>query len=144
MLVAQIVKAKASSEVYTIAPHAPVATAVSLLAEKRIGAVVVSSDGAQIAGILSERDIVRALAQEGPSALTGAVSRLMTVKIETCAPSDQLRDVAERMTKGRFRHMPVLDDGRMVAVISIGDVVKWRLDELAMQRDALQGMIAGH
>ena len=144
MLVQQILTAKPEQSVVTVPPGSTVREAVEVLAARRIGAVVVSSDGSRIAGILSERDIVRELGRQGPGILDKAVDALMTATIVTCTRSDTALQVIERMTQGRFRHMPVMDDGRMIGMISIGDVVKARLDELVMEKDALEGMIKGH
>ena len=144
MLVSQILRSKGSSEVATIPPSASVQEAAEMLAAKRIGAVVVSRDGNRAEGILSERDIVAALGRRGAVCMTGPVSDLMTAEIMTCAPDDTSDAVLERMTDGRFRHLPVVAEGRMVGLISIGDVVKARLAELAMERAALEGMIMGH
>ncbi len=143
MLVQQILNAKPESEIVTVPPGSSIADAVALLAARRIGAVVVSADGQRIAGILSERDIVRGLGQHGAAVLTQPVETLMTAKIVTCERGDSARQVVERMTAGRFRHMPVVEDGLMIGVISIGDVVKGRLDELVMEKRALEGMIQG-
>jgi len=144
MLVAQILKSKGSAEVATIAPSATVQEAAEMLAARRIGAVVVSRDGTRPEGILSERDIVKALAQDGSDCLARNVFDLMTTDLMTCSPEDTSDAVLRRMTEGRFRHLPVVSDGWMVGLISIGDVVKARLAELAMERDALEGMIMGH
>lgn len=116
---------------------------MAVLAARRIGAVIISPDGATIAGILSERDIVRGLGKSGAAILAEPVESLMTTRIVTCAKGDTARQVVERMSAGRFRHMPVVEDGAMIGLISIGDVVKWRLDELAMEKQALEGMIQG-
>ena len=144
MIVSQILKSKDSLGVVSVKPSDPVAAAVALLSEKRIGTVVVSSDGVSLDGILSERDIVRELGKRGAPCLTDEVSALMTAKLITCTPADQADAVLEKMTAGRFRHMPVLEDGKMIGLISIGDLVKARLSELAMEKDALEGMIMGH
>ena len=143
MLVSQILKSKPQGAVITIAPGASVGDAVALLSEKRIGAVIVSKDGMAAEGILSERDIVRELGKRGPAVLTEKVSAIMTAKLIGCASGDQTDAVLQKMTDGRFRHMPVLDGARMVGLISIGDVVKARLEELAAEKDALEGMIKG-
>lgn len=143
MLVSQILKSKPLGSVITIAPGATVSEAVALLSEKRIGAVIVSQDGTTAEGILSERDIVRELGKRGPAVLSDKVSALMTVRLVGCAPVDQTDAVLQKMTDGRFRHMPVQEGGRMVGLISIGDVVKARLEELAAEKDALEGMIKG-
>ncbi len=144
MIVSQILKSKPEVGVISVRPTDQVDHAVKLLSEKRIGTVVVSSDGEALDGILSERDIVRELGKRGIACLSEPVSNLMTAKLVTCKPSDTALDVLEMMTKGRFRHVPVMDDGQMIGLISIGDTVKARLAELAMEKDALEGMIMGH
>lgn len=144
MLVSQILNTKEATGVISVKPASTVGEAAKLLSEKRIGTVVVSSDGAALDGILSERDIVRALGQSGPSCLDQPVSALMTAKIITCGSDERADGVLSKMTEGRFRHMPVVDGGKMIGLISIGDVVKARLSELAMEKDALEGMIMGH
>ena len=143
MRIERIIQEK-GGDVLTIKPGAKVSDAVALLSEKRIGAVVVSENGTSPDGILSERDVVRQLGKVGTDCLGQPVSELMTADIKSCAPSDMLDDVLATMTEGRFRHMPVLDGGAMVGIVSIGDVVKSRLSELSMERDALQGMVMGH
>ena len=144
MLVSKILEAKPDMGVITVSPDSLIGEAVKILSSKGIGTVVVSSDGTALDGILSERDIVRALGVEGAGCLSGPVSSLMTKKIKTCGPTDQADDVLTTMTAGRFRHMPVIAEGKMIGLISIGDVVKARLAELAMEKDALEGMIMGH
>lgn len=131
-------------DVVTVTPGASVAEAAKLLSERRIGALIVCEKGQPPQGILSERDIVRELGQSGPGCLDREVSTMMTSSLKTCAPGDGLDDVLGLMTEGRFRHMPVMKDGSMVGLVSIGDVVKARLGELSMERDALQGMVMGH
>jgi len=127
----------------TVPPSATLAQAVAVLAEHRIGAVVVSDDGAGVAGILSERDVVRELGRHGPPCLAFSVERVMTAKIITCTAVDAVTDVMQKMTDGRFRHLPVMDGSRMIGLFSIGDAVKARLSELSMEKDALEGMIKG-
>lgn len=144
MRVHQILKDKPAQGVITIAPSASVADAASLLSEKRIGSIVVSSDGVALDGILSERDIVRELGRRGPGCMADTVDALMTKDIVCCSPDEDTVDVLQKMTDGRFRHMPVLEDDKMVGLISIGDVVKARLSQLVMEKDALEGMIMGH
>lgn len=144
MLVQQILNAKPEQTVVTVPPGSTVREAVEVLAARRIGAVVVSPDGSRIAGILSERDVVRELGKQGPAILDRPVESLMTASIVTCTRADTALQVIERMTMGRFRHMPVVEDGRMTGMVSIGDVVKARLDELSMEKDALEGMIRGN
>lgn len=144
MLVQQILKSKGDNGVMTVAPGSLVRDAAKILAEKRIGTVVISGDGKSAAGILSERDIVRDLAARGAACLTDKVDNLMTSNLVTCALNDSADTVLQKMTEGRFRHMPVLEDGEMVGLVTLGDVVKARLSQLAMEKDALEGMIMGH
>jgi CBS domain-containing protein len=143
MTVQQILKVKGVDGVVTIRPGATVAEAAALLSSRRIGAVVVTEDGRGVMGILSERDIVRELGARGVGCLTEKVAEAMTAKIVTCAPGDGAETVMRKMTEGRFRHLPVVENGEMVGLISIGDVVKARLDELSMEKEALTGMIMG-
>jgi CBS domain-containing protein len=142
--VAQILRSKADTGVATVKAGATVAAAAEMLSSMRIGAVVVSQDGARPEGILSERDIVRELGRRGGVVLNDRVSQLMTKAIISCTPDDRADEVLEKMTNGRFRHMPVMKGDQMVGLISIGDVVKARLAELAMEKDALTGMIMGN
>ena len=143
MLVQQILRSKGNGEVLTIRPDATVAEAARLLSERRIGCLVVSRDGAQPEGVISERDIVREMGVRGVGCFQEAVAEMMTEEVQTCGCDDQADDVLIKMTEGRFRHLPVMNGGRMIGLISIGDVVKARLSELAMEKDALEGMIAG-
>ena len=143
MLVSQILKSKAGEGVITVEPGISVAQAAEVLSARRIGALVVSPDGKRVSGILSERDVVRELGRRGVACLSDPVESLMTAKIISCARGDQTDEVLQKMTDGRFRHMPVLDGDEMVGLISIGDVVKARLTELAAEKDALEGMIKG-
>lgn len=136
MRVTELLKAK-GSDVVTIAPQASLRDAVRVLGEYGIGALVVSDDGAHIAGIISERDIVRALAGVGGDALDVQVEQLMTHEVSTCRKDDTLEDVARRMTDGRFRHLPVERDGELHGIISIGDVVKRRLEMLEAEHEQL-------
>lgn len=142
MLVRQILGMKGGTDVVTIAPEATAADAVRLLSEKRIGAVVVAT-GDVPDGILSERDIVRELGRRGEGCLKDVVSDLMTRNLISCTPEDTTDHVLEMMTDGRFRHMPVMEGDKMIGLISIGDVVKARLSELSMEKNALEGMIKG-
>ncbi|WP_099823953.1 CBS domain-containing protein [Oceaniglobus indicus] len=144
MLVQQILNGKPDSSVFTLAPGTSVAEAAKLLSDKRIGAIIISQDGTVPAGILSERDIVRELGKRGPDCMSDKVDDLMTTKLIACAPDEAAVVVLTKMTEGRFRHMPVMKDGVMIGLISIGDVVKARLSELAMERDALESMVMGH
>ncbi|APX24563.1 MAG: CBS domain-containing protein [Rhodobacteraceae bacterium] len=144
MQVQQILKDKADDGVVTVGPGATVAEAARVLSERRIGGVVISEDGQTAQGILSERDIVRQLASEGAEVLSMRVDQLMTKTLQTCTCAEDSNVVLARMTEGRFRHMPVVEDGVMVGMITIGDVVKAQIAELAMEKDALQGMIMGY
>lgn len=143
MLVQQILRSKADDGVLTIPPDATVADAARILSERRIGSLVVSRDGRRAEGILSERDIVRDIGRRGAGCLSETVESLMTRNLITCTRSDSADDVLATMTNGRFRHLPVVEGGELVGLISIGDVVKARLSELSMEKDALEGMIKG-
>lgn len=143
MLVKQILSSKPVGEVFTLAPHATLSEAAALLSDKRIGAIIVSNDGKHPAGILSERDIVRELGKRGVICMTDTVDQVMTSKLIGCTNADSADSVMQKMTDGRFRHMPVMDGDEMIGLISIGDVVKARLSELSMEKDALEGMIKG-
>jgi CBS domain-containing protein len=129
-------------DVVTIAPTANLTAAVQLLAARRIGAIIVTGPDNRVAGILSERDIVRTLSERGPAALDENVGAVMTRKVTTCTEADTIAFIMERMTEGKFRHLPVVDQGRLVGVISIGDVVKYRMEEVVHDADALREYIA--
>jgi CBS domain-containing protein len=129
-----IILAAKGREVVTIEPGATLKTAVALLAQKRIGAIIVLGADNRIVGILSERDIVRAIAEGGAAAFDEPVSQSMTRKVSTCTETETIASLMERMTEGKFRHLPVVDQGRLVGIVSIGDVVKHRLQE--MERDS--------
>ncbi|EPX79132.1 CBS domain-containing protein [Litoreibacter arenae] len=144
MLVSNILKQKADDGVVTIAPGAAVSDAAKILSDRKIGSVVVSSDNKTALGILSERDIVREIGQRGSVCLSETVESMMTSKLVTCVSSDRADNILATMTEGRFRHMPVVENGEMIGLITLGDVVKARLSELAMEKDALEGMIMGH
>ncbi|MFK7762788.1 MAG: CBS domain-containing protein [Roseobacter sp.] len=144
MLVSQILKTKKLHDVVTVPPTMTVSEAARILSEKGIGTVVVSSSGKTADGILSERDIVREIGARGAGCLTHIVKDLMTSKLVTCSSNDKADSVLQQMTDGRFRHMPVVENGTLLGLISLGDVVKARLMELAMEKDALEGMIMGH
>ena len=131
------------SEVITIKPGETVSTLLALLAEHRIGAVVVSSDGATVDGIVSERDVVLHLHSTGTSVLDGPVSQIMTSDVTTGSADDDVADLAGTMTEERVRHVPIVDaDGRLTAIVSIGDIVKHRLSELQSERDQLRDYIS--
>ncbi|WP_371224526.1 CBS domain-containing protein [Roseovarius sp. 2305UL8-3] len=143
MLVQQILQAKDSDGVVTITPGTLVSEAAKILAERRIGGLVVSRDGDSADGILSERDIVRSMAVRGATCLTEKIDEMMTRNPVCCHPEDSSDAVLAQMTDGRFRHMPVVDEGKLVGIVTIGDVVKARLEELSMEKNALEGMIMG-
>ncbi len=143
MLVQQILKGKITAGIVTLKPGALVSEATEILSTHRIGALVISQDGTSADGILSERDIVRELGKRGVTCMSDTVDNIMTKKIISCSPDETADQVMQKMTDGRFRHMPVMKGGVMVGLISIGDVVKARLSQLAMENDALEGMIKG-
>ena len=144
MLVRQILNGKLEQGVETVTPDTTVAKAAEILSSRRFGALVVSEDGETALGILSERDIVRELGKRGVDCMDETVAEHMTTKLVSCTRDETADQVLAKMTGGRFRHMPVIEDGKMVGLISIGDVVKARLSELAMEKDALEGMIMGY
>lgn len=133
--------AEKGREVVSIEPNATLASAVALLAEKRIGALLILGAGRRIAGILSERDIVRTLAERGARALEEPVSQSMTRKVSTCTENETVSAIMERMTDGKFRHVPVVDQGQVVGMISIGDVVKHRLHEMEHDSELMRDYI---
>lgn len=140
MRIEDIIRGKGAG-VVTIEPSASVEQLVAVLGEHKIGAVVVSVDGVHIDGIVSERDVVRELGRRGASVVEGPVSEIMTVEVHTCALDDTLEDTAHTMTYKRFRHLPVVVDGELRGVISIGDVVKHRIDQLMDERNHLLGYL---
>ncbi len=145
MLVQMILKSKSSDGVVTVPSGTSVADAAAILSEKGIGTVVVSDDGGETAaGILSERDIVRELAKSGGGCLDKPVSEYMTSKLVTCTGQSKVSEILQQMTDGRFRHMPVVEEGKLVGIVTLGDAVKAQLSQLAMEKDALEGMIMGH
>lgn len=144
MTVAAMLKFK-GPEVVSASPRDTIASAVALLAKMKIGAVVVCDPDGALVGILSERDIVRGLGEHGTDVMGHTVESLMTAKVKTCTVSDTADGLMHRMTEGRFRHMPVVDDdGKLVGVISIGDVVKRRISQLEHETEAMRDYISGH
>jgi CBS domain-containing protein len=127
-------------QIVSLEPEAKLAAAVKTLAERKIGAVLVMQAG-RIEGILSERDVVRVLGERGASVLEEPVSEVMTRKVVSCKQSDTVSWIMEMMTHGKFRHLPVLDGERVVGLISIGDVVKWRVQEYEREQEALREYI---
>lgn len=144
MQVHHILKLKADDAVVTVSPDTTVRDAAQILAKRKIGTVVISEDGQAPLGILSERDIVREVAKTGAVALTEKVDQHMTKKLITCSRADSADAVLATMTQNRFRHMPVMEGKVMVGLITLGDVVKARLSELSMEKDALENMIMGY
>lgn len=140
MRIGEILSAKPDSGVVTISPDAGVRELIALLAEHNIGALIVSSDGTGIEGIVSERDVVRHLHSDG-TVINNVVSAIMTQVVETCAPEDDLDAVMATMTARRFRHVPVVDGGRLAGIISIGDVVKHKIGQLEFERDQLDNYL---
>jgi len=129
-------------DVVTVASDATLSEAARLLARKRIGAVVVRERDGSLAGILSERDVVRALAEASVNALAQSVAAHMTRVIETCSESDSIEDLMELMTRRRFRHVPVVDNDRLAGIVSTGDIVKTRIEETEREASALRQYIA--
>jgi CBS domain-containing protein len=128
-------------DVVTVKPDDTVAKLLELLAEHKIGALVVSADGASVDGIVSERDVVRQLHRRGPAVLDLPVDQIMTTTVETCDLDADTESLARKMTDRRIRHVPVVHEGRLHGIVSIGDVVKQRLDELQTERDSLVGYL---
>lgn len=143
MLVSQILKGKRSHNIISVGPNDAILSAASRLSKNRIGALVVFDEEDALVGIISERDIVREIGSRGSQALNLLVNELMSKKVVTCNTNETAFDVLNKMTLGRFRHIPVMDDKKMVGLISIGDVVKARLGELNMEKQALEEYI-GH
>lgn len=144
MLISQILKAKDIQGVLTVPPGTPVSEAANILSSKGIGALIVSDDGYALLGIITERDIVRELGKRGRGCLEDPVDDLMTREIVACTPGDRALRILQMMTEGRFRHMPVMEDDKILGMVSIGDVVKARLDELSAQNESLKAMIMGY
>ena len=140
MTVKDILSVK-GNQVLTIEPTATLAMAVKMLAQRRVGALVVTGADNRIVGIISERDIVRVLGESGTAILDTPVAEVMTRKVVTCAQSETIAEIMERMTGGKFRHVPVVEQGRLVGIVSIGDIVKARLGELEQEHDALRDYI---
>jgi CBS domain-containing protein len=140
MRIDDVLRTKASSDVVTISPDASVRDLIALLTEHNVGALVVSTDGAAVEGIVSERDVVRRLHRD-QAILDGQVSAIMTTDVHTSEPGQSLADLMALMTERRIRHVPVLADGRLAGIISIGDVVKNRMSELEFERDQLDSYV---
>ncbi len=140
MRISDVVRRK-GDQVVTARPEDTVEPLLALLAEHGIGAVVVSADGETVDGIVSERDVVRSLHSSGASVLATRVADIMTPDVQTCAPETHIDELERTMTDHRIRHVPVVVDGKLHAIVSIGDVVKLRIDELQAERDQLVGYI---
>jgi CBS domain-containing protein len=140
MNVKTILAAK-GGDIISIEPAANLAAAADLLAARRIGVVVIRGAGGRLAGILSERDIVRALGTHGADALALPVGQVMTREVETCTADETVAEIMERMTAGKFRHMPVVSGDTMIGLISIGDVVKQRVLEIELETEAMRDYI---
>lgn len=140
MTVAAILKQKGTA-VVTATADTTMRDVVSLLAEKRIGAVVVSGGRGDVSGIISERDVIRLLAREGAAGLERTAGEVMTKSVVTCARSDTIDELMARMTARRFRHLPVLEGGRLTGIVSIGDVVKQRIAEVELEANAMRDYI---
>ncbi|MCB0992461.1 MAG: CBS domain-containing protein [Acidimicrobiales bacterium] len=143
MLISQILRRK-GGEVFTARPDSTVAEVIAELAARGVGALVVSGDGSTISGIVSERDIVRSLASHGPDLLATPVSQIMTSTVITCDIEATSEELMSLMTRSRFRHVPVVDQGRLIGVVSIGDVVNARVGELENEKEHLESYISGH
>ena len=141
MKVQQILQRKQSNAVETVGVQAKISKVAAHLSEKRIGCMLVVNDSGDIQGIVSERDIVRILGKQGGGCLDEDVSTVMTEGVITCSTDDDDNSVLQKMTDGRFRHMPVMKDGTLAGLISIGDVVKARIDSLKMENEELENMI---
>jgi CBS domain-containing protein len=144
MQVQHILKQKATAGVFSVIPTATVAEVSEILSTRKIGAVLVSKDGKKLDGIISERDVVREIGRRGAAALEDSAEDLMTRDLVTCGLGDTALEVLGMMDRGNFRHMPVVVDGDVIGLVSIRDVVHARLQELAMEKDALTGMIMGN
>ena len=140
MRIGDVLHAKASSEVVTISPDAGVRELVAKLAEHNVGALIVSSDGSTLDGIVSERDVVRHLHSDG-TVVNNTVAAIMTAVVETCDEDSDVHELMKIMTQRRIRHVPVVHDGRLIGIISIGDVVKHRIDQLEFERDQLDSYV---
>jgi CBS domain-containing protein len=140
MRIVEVLHSKPSQDVVTIGPDAGVRELVAMLAEHNVGALIVSSDGTTLDGIVSERDVVRHLHHDG-TVVNNTVGAIMTTDVSTCAPDSELDDLMEVMTSKRIRHVPVVDDGAVVGVVSIGDVVKHKLSQLEYEREQLENYV---
>ena len=141
MTVAHILQAK-GREVLTARPETPIGDVARTLGERKVGAIVITDGNDRILGILSERDIVREIGRNGASALGKTAADLMTKSVKTCAESDSINKVMHKMTIGRFRHLPVETNGKLAGIVSIGDVVKRRMEEIEREAEDIRSYIA--
>ena len=140
MRISDVIGSKASKDVITISPDATVRDLIALIAEHNVGALIVSGDGSAVDRIVSERDVVRHLHHDG-TVINNTVGAIMTTVVETCAPDTDLDALMKTMTDRRIRHVPVVDDGRITGILSIGDAVKYRMGELEFERDQLDSYV---
>jgi CBS domain-containing protein len=140
MKINDVIRGKSSRDIITITPDSSVRALLALMAEHNIGAVIVTEDGARLDGIVSERDVVRRLNGDD-SVLDAPVKQIMTSTVETCEPGLDVDELMAQMTEHRIRHVPVMDNGELVAVVSIGDVVKSRITQLTFERDQLDNYV---
>jgi CBS domain-containing protein len=140
MKIGEVLRAKPQAGVVTITPESGVRELIAKLAEHNVGALIVSSDGETVDGIVSERDVVRHLHHDG-TVVNNTVGAIMTEVVETCAPESSVDELMEIMTRRRFRHVPVVKDGKLVGIVSIGDVVKHKLSQLEFERDQLDSYV---
>ena len=144
MVIDHVISKKKQKDIIKTTPRALLSEASKLLADNKIGALPVTNDENAILGILSERDIIREVSLKGSSGLNSTVESVMTTKVSCCGRFDTLRSVIERMNEGRFRHMPVIDDNKIVEFISISDLVLAHLDEVEYENNALKGSVTGN
>ncbi len=144
MLVRDILSTKQIGKIISVTTFDTVSSAAELLSEMRIGAVIVRDKGNEMDGILSERDIVREIGRRGVGCMSDSVSALMTTNVKSCTSTDTTQAVMQMMTDGRFRHLPVMDDGKLLGVISIGDVVAARIKEVQFENESMADLIAGN
>ena len=140
MRISDVLQAKSLQAVITVRPDTGVRELLATLSEHNIGAVVVSTDGTTLEGIVSERDVVRTLHSDG-TVINNVVSAIMTSEVHTCTPDDDLDHVMQTMTNARFRHIPAIADGQVVGIVSIGDLVKHKIDQLQFERDQLDNYV---
>jgi CBS domain-containing protein len=144
MHISEVLARKPSSAIVTVAPDTTIRQLLGVLAEHNIGACVVYADDA-IQGIVSERDIVRRLNSDGPAvAVENTVGAIMTTEVTVCSPADPVEDILKVMTERRIRHLPVVEEGELIGIVSIGDLVKHRIDQLTFERDQLEGYVHQH